>query len=351
MAEAAKDYLSSEGYREAKRLYMEWYTLGQIAKLLKRSRHTVISWSRRNKWKAERKGEPKKPPRLEPRAGLAGSNDYWEAKRLYIEWLSYGRICEGIERSRNTIMSWGRRNDWKTERTEIAKKLYSSEQLKELPGSKEYMEAKRLYMEWYTLGQVAKALRQAKETIELWSGLYKWKAERAELEKALPGSEDYWEAKRLYMQWYTHGQIRRKLGQAMDTILSWSRRFGWMAERNEKGRGKPPWRALMQLRSAEAAPVREQRIYLVTGRSRMNQVLDAMALIIEYRLGMDPYNGDRYVFCGTSYTTIKGIEWRGGGFVVEMRKAPRGRFPWPRTEEKMVEISAEEYRQLMSWEN
>jgi len=76
-----------------------------------------------------------------------------------------------------------------------------------------------------------------------------------------------------------------------------------------------------------------------------------MAAVIEYRLGMDPYNGDRYVFCGTGYTTIKGIEWRGGGFVVEMRKAQRGRFPWPRTEEKMVEISAEEYRQLMSWVN
>ena len=60
----------------------------------------------------------------------------------------------------------------------------------------------------------------------------------------------------------------------------------------------------------------------------MNKGSDALAAIVQERLGMNPFNGHTYVFCAQNASRIKYIKWDGSGFQLCSKRFEYGFMPW-----------------------
>jgi transposase len=71
-------------------------------------------------------------------------------------------------------------------------------------------------------------------------------------------------------------------------------------------------------------------VHLVCGATCVgNADADILCTIISARLGMNPFSGDVFAFCGVSRDRIKYIRWDGSGFEVFKRRREYGRYYWP----------------------
>ena len=106
-------------------------------------------------------------------------------------------------------------------------------------------------------------------------------------------------------------------------------------------------------RGTETEEKKDKRIYLVCGVMRTGST-DTLVNYIRYELKGDPFDGNRFVFCGNGRSQIKWLEWDGSGFCVGARNAESGKYPWPCGRPgNVMEITAEEYLYLCSksmWE-
>ncbi len=72
--------------------------------------------------------------------------------------------------------------------------------------------------------------------------------------------------------------------------------------------------------------------------------LDGLLGIIQYTLNRNPFDGDVYVFCDSTHTMLKYLEWDGAGFEISKRRAQSGSYPWPPPEAGlMVETTEKEF--------
>ena len=81
-------------------------------------------------------------------------------------------------------------------------------------------------------------------------------------------------------------------------------------------------------RGTETEEKKDKWIYLVCGVMRTGST-DTLVNYIRYELKGDPFDGNRYVFCGNGRSQIKWLEWDGSGFCVRARNAESGKYPWP----------------------
>ncbi len=92
-----------------------------------------------------------------------------------------------------------------------------------------------------------------------------------------------------------------------------------------------------------------KKIYIATGYTDLRRGIDGLATIIRFQYELDPYDKDTlFLFCGKKSTRIKGLLWEGDGFLLLYKRLDNGAFRWPRTEQEALEISPEQYKNLMS---
>jgi transposase len=91
------------------------------------------------------------------------------------------------------------------------------------------------------------------------------------------------------------------------------------------------WRRQLTKAAKEIDPPSKRRVLLVCGATKVHSV-DQLCSVILHKLGADPRNGDLYVFCDESHTSLRYLEWDGTGFCLGYRKAQWGTYPWPSEE-------------------
>lgn len=91
-----------------------------------------------------------------------------------------------------------------------------------------------------------------------------------------------------------------------------------------------------------------KKIYLATGYTDLRRGIDGLAGIIQLQFQLDPFDKDTlFLFCGRQSDRIKALLWEGDGFLLLYKRLHIGAFSWPRSAEEAVEITQEQYQQLM----
>lgn len=91
-----------------------------------------------------------------------------------------------------------------------------------------------------------------------------------------------------------------------------------------------------------------KKVYLAVGTTDLRKGIDGLAGIIKFRFDLDPYDKDTlFLFCGKKPDRIKGLVWEGDGFLLLYKRINIGTFKWPRSESEAIEITREQYQNLM----
>ena len=90
-------------------------------------------------------------------------------------------------------------------------------------------------------------------------------------------------------------------------------------------------------------------IYLKIGYTDLRKGIQGLTLLIKDSFGLDPYQDNSlFLFCGRKTDWIKGICFEGDGFCMVYKKLQSdGRFQWPRSEDDLKEITAQQFKWLM----
>jgi len=88
-----------------------------------------------------------------------------------------------------------------------------------------------------------------------------------------------------------------------------------------------------------------RQFYIRCGYTDMRKQIDGLAAIVQSHVEME--EGVLFLFCGQKADRIKGLYWDGTGYVLVYKRLSNNRFKWPRNEDDLKQITAQEYRWLM----
>lgn len=93
--------------------------------------------------------------------------------------------------------------------------------------------------------------------------------------------------------------------------------------------------------------LRPENIYVVCGRTDMRKSIDGLAAIVQERFRLDLFSDSLFLFCGRSKDKMKALLWEGDGFLLMYKRLENGRFNWPRNENDVRKLTAEQYIWLL----
>ena len=96
---------------------------------------------------------------------------------------------------------------------------------------------------------------------------------------------------------------------------------------------------------------RYPHIYIRVGNTDLRKGIDGLAALITSGFKLDPFDGSLFLFCGRRTDRMKALCYEGDGFVLLYKRLACGHFRWPRNEDELKSITAEQYNALMKgWE-
>lgn len=91
-----------------------------------------------------------------------------------------------------------------------------------------------------------------------------------------------------------------------------------------------------------------KKVYLATGFTDLRRGIDGLANIIRFQFKLDPYDKNTlFLFCGRRNDRIKALLWESDGFLLMYKRLDKGAFRWPRSTDKAMSITEDQYRMLM----
>lgn len=89
------------------------------------------------------------------------------------------------------------------------------------------------------------------------------------------------------------------------------------------------------------------KIYILPGVTDMRKAVNGLTLLIQEKMEMNPFSGSVYLFCGRDRKLVKAVWWNETGFWLSQKRLEKDKYPWPATEAKARELSAEELGMLL----
>ena len=88
-------------------------------------------------------------------------------------------------------------------------------------------------------------------------------------------------------------------------------------------------------------------VYIACGYTDLRKGIDGLSVLVQQEFDLDPFTNTLFLFCGRRRDRIKGLYWEQDGFVLLYKRLERGVYQWPRNEQEVREITAQQYRWLM----
>jgi transposase len=84
------------------------------------------------------------------------------------------------------------------------------------------------------------------------------------------------------------------------------------------------------------------RVFLAPGNTDMRKAINALSVLVESLMELDPFSGHLFLFCNRRRTMLKILYWDRNGFCLWQKRLEKHRFHWPETKEQVREISSRE---------
>lgn len=75
--------------------------------------------------------------------------------------------------------------------------------------------------------------------------------------------------------------------------------------------------------------IQVNRVYLACGGTDLRKSIDALAVLVQEMLALDPFSPAMFVFCNRDRDKLKILYWEHKRFWLYYRRLERGRFLWP----------------------
>lgn len=87
--------------------------------------------------------------------------------------------------------------------------------------------------------------------------------------------------------------------------------------------------------------------YIACGYTDMRKQIDGLVAMIQLQFGRAIDEESIFLFCGHKSDRVKAIYWDGTGYILLYKRLREKRFQWPRNEQELKQLSAQEFRWLM----
>ena len=90
------------------------------------------------------------------------------------------------------------------------------------------------------------------------------------------------------------------------------------------------------------------RIFLRPGSTDMRKAVNGLSAIVQGLMGQDPFSGSVYLFCNRERRLLKAVYWDRTGFWLSQKRLEKDKYPWPRDEQGVRELTGEQLRMLLA---
>jgi transposase len=89
------------------------------------------------------------------------------------------------------------------------------------------------------------------------------------------------------------------------------------------------------------------KIYIKPGPTDMRKQINGLSVLVEEELEYDLFTGDLYIFCNKNRNRLKILYWDRNGFCLWLKRLEQDKFPWPKNEEEVREITGKQLAMLL----
>jgi len=89
------------------------------------------------------------------------------------------------------------------------------------------------------------------------------------------------------------------------------------------------------------------KIYIKPGATNFNKYINGLAEIVQNEMKLDAFSGSLFLFCNKDRNRLRILYWDKNGFCLWMKRLERDKFPWPKDENGIKELSKHELSMLL----
>lgn len=93
--------------------------------------------------------------------------------------------------------------------------------------------------------------------------------------------------------------------------------------------------------------VSKVRIFIRPGHTDLRKAINGLSVLIQEEMENDPFSGSLYLFCNKDKRLLKIIYWDKNGFCLWQKRLEKHKFPWPSTEQGVLEIDYDKIQMLL----
>ena len=84
------------------------------------------------------------------------------------------------------------------------------------------------------------------------------------------------------------------------------------------------------------------QVYLALGVTDMRKSINTLSILVEERMGGNPFSGYLFAFCNRRRDIVKVLYWDRNGFCLWEKRLEKDRFCWPESSEEVMELTHRE---------
>ena len=92
----------------------------------------------------------------------------------------------------------------------------------------------------------------------------------------------------------------------------------------------------------------EMRIFVRLEPADFRKQINGLSVLIQEEMTENLFGKNMFLFCNKMRNRMKIIYWDNNGFCQWLKRLEKDRFPWPRNEKEVREISLEQFKMLLS---